>query len=90
MPKPMPPRSPLPPAPGPQEPTRARGTILRLVFDRGFGFIRGTESGLDFFFHRTSLENCELEDLSPGTEVSFEPLTTVKGARAEHVTRLRE
>lgn len=66
-----------------------RGTVLRTVPDRGFGFIHATEEGYggaDYFFHYTDLENCTLQQLSPGCKVTFIPLTTGKGPRAEHVT----
>jgi CspA family cold shock protein len=67
-------------------PTLVRGTVLRTVPDRGFGFLR--YDGQDYFFHYTSLENCSLAELSAGARVTFEPQQTPKGARAEHVTWL--
>ena len=38
----------------------AKGTIRRLITDRGYGFIKG-ESGEDLFFHRNDIEGVEFE-----------------------------
>ena len=49
----------------------ARGTIAKVVRDRGFGFIRGND-GKDVFFHRSGLVGMTFEDLEQGTIVDFE------------------
>ena len=49
----------------------AKGTIRRLVTDRGFGFIR-TAEGKDLFFHRSQLEGVDYSSLREGQEVEFE------------------
>ena len=49
----------------------AKGTIRRLVTDRGFGFIKG-EIGEDLFFHRSELQGVEYGSLREGQEVEFE------------------
>ncbi len=49
----------------------AKGTIRRLITDRGFGFIK-TEDEADLFFHRSDLEGVEFNSLSEGQEVEFE------------------
>ncbi len=49
----------------------AKGTIRRLITDRGFGFIK-TEEETDLFFHRNELEGVEFNSLSEGQEVEFE------------------
>jgi len=49
----------------------AKGTIRRLITDRGFGFIKGENEG-DLFFHRSQLEGVEFNNLSEGQEVEFE------------------
>ena len=41
-----------------------QGTIKRLVSDRGFGFVEG-ESG-DVFFHHSSVEGVNFEELNEG------------------------
>ena len=49
----------------------AKGTIRRLVTDRGFGFIK-TEEETDLFFHRNDLEGVEFNSLTEGQEVEFD------------------
>jgi len=48
-----------------------KGTIRRLITDRGFGFIK-TEQEEDLFFHRSEIEGVEFASLSEGQEVEFE------------------
>ncbi len=47
-----------------------RGTVLRLVPERRFGFIAG-EDGREFFFQDTGLTATEFETLAEGHEVDF-------------------
>jgi CspA family cold shock protein len=47
-----------------------KGTI-KLISDRGFGFIR-TAEGKDLFFHRKELEGVDYDSLIEGKEVEFE------------------
>jgi len=62
-----------------------RGTIKKLVADRGFGFITG-EDGADYFFHRDDLrEGLDLTHLKAGDVVSFEAASRPKGPRAVEV-----
>ena len=49
----------------------AKGTIRRLVADRGFGFIKG-EREEDLFFHRSELQDVEFTVLREGQKVEFE------------------
>ncbi len=51
-----------------------KGTIKRLMTEKGFGFIQtaeGTE-GKDLFFHRSELQNVDYDSLREGQEVEFE------------------
>jgi len=48
-----------------------KGTIRRLITDRGFGFIK-TEQEEDVFFHRNELQEAEFSSLKEGQEVEFE------------------
>jgi CspA family cold shock protein len=48
-----------------------RGTVKRLVLDRGFGFI-ADERGNEFFFHRTDIARGIFENLREGARVTFE------------------
>ncbi len=48
-----------------------KGTIRRLITDRGFGFIK-TEEETDLFFHRNDLEEVNYDSLTEGQQVEFE------------------
>ncbi len=43
----------------------SKGTIRRLITDRGFGFIR-TAEGADLFFHQSGIEGVEFASLTEG------------------------
>ena len=60
-----------------------KGTIRRLIRDRGFGFIQRAE-GTDLFFHRSELQGVEFSMLSEGQEVEFE-IGRGRGGRLEAV-----
>ena len=48
-----------------------KGTIRRLITDRGFGFIQ-TADGKDLFFHCNELQGVGFAVLRQGQEVEFE------------------
>ena len=60
------------------------GTIARLLIDKGFGFIRD-ESGIEHFFHRSSVRGAVFELLREGQRVEFTPEESGKGPRAGDV-----
>ena len=61
----------------------AEGTIKKLT-DKGFGFINtGGES--DLFFHSSSLQGVEFNNLREGQKVSFTEGRGPKGPCAENV-----
>ena len=63
------------------------GTIVRLVRDRGFGFIR-TDDGQEVFFHASGVTgSTPFDNLSEGQVVSFdvERDTRGRGERAVNV-----
>src|SRR2546428_13743653 len=62
----------------------ARGTIAKVVRDRGFGFIRGND-GKEVFFHRSGLIGMNFDDLEQGTVADFEVEKGPKGLRAATV-----
>ena len=62
----------------------ASGTIKRVVRDKGFGFIRD-ESGLEHFFHRSSVRGTVFELLREGQRVEFDPEDSQKGPRAGNI-----
>ena len=61
----------------------AQGTIIKLITDKGFGFIEGERGEL--FFHHSAVEGATIESLSVGQEVSYEEGRGPKGPRAENV-----
>ena len=61
----------------------AEGTIKRLT-DKGFGFIEDG-SGTDVFFHMSSVEGVQYDDLQEGQQASHNVGTGPKGPRAENV-----
>lgn len=63
-----------------------RGSIVRLVRDRGFGFIR-MENGQEVFFHATGMVGSPFDNLAEGQIVTFdiEQDTRGRGQRAVNV-----
>ena len=60
----------------------AQGTIKKLT-DKGFGFIAG--EGKELFFHQTSVEGVNFDDLREGQGVEYTEGQGPKGPRAESV-----
>lgn len=64
-----------------------KGTIKRLVSDKGFGFI-GPETGdKDVFFHSTGLVGVQFAELNVGDVVTFDMQDSDKGPKAVNVQR---
>jgi CspA family cold shock protein len=64
------------------------GVIKKLMADKGFGFIRGTD-GVERFFHRQDCES-PFEEMEEGRSVTFaEGRPGPKGPRAD-VVRIAE
>lgn len=67
------------------------GKITRVVVDKRFGFIQGTDKK-DYFFHESGFDQAHgpvrFSDLQIGETVSFEPRSTEKGMRAESIRRM--
>ena len=61
-----------------------KGTIKRIVRDRGFGFIRSMD-GQEVFFHRNGLQQMDFDGLKEGATVEFEVEQSEKGPRATNV-----
>lgn len=61
------------------------GTIKKLILEKGYGFILGSD-GKEYFFHSTAIKNCPWEGLEEGQAVTFEAVKGQKGPRAEQVT----
>jgi len=64
-----------------------KGQIVRLVRDRGFGFVRA-EAGQEYFFHATGIENRTFESLGGGESVEFD-LAVAPRANRERAVRVR-
>jgi CspA family cold shock protein len=60
------------------------GKIKKLVRDRGFGFISGTD-GREVFFHNSSLIDVQFDSLNEEQAVEFEVEKSPKGPRAINV-----
>ncbi|TWT88949.1 Cold shock-like protein [Pseudobythopirellula maris] len=60
-----------------------QGTIKKLT-DKGFGFIQG--EGGDIFFHHSSVNGANFDDLREGQTVEYTEGEGPKGPRAESVT----
>lgn len=71
------------------------GTVVRVITDKGFGFVRGADNN-EYFFHRSNCYDGAWEAIVasgewapnrpvPRCDVTFEGTETQKGLRAEHV-----
>ena len=62
----------------------ATGTVKKLVRERGFGFILGSD-GVETFFHRSALQGEGFDTLAEGQAVEFDVEKGDKGPRAANV-----
>jgi cold shock protein len=63
----------------------AKGSVKKVVTDRGFGFI-AAEDGKEYFFHRSGVEeSLDFDRLRGGEAVTFEIEQSQKGPRANRV-----
>ena len=60
------------------------GSVKRLVRDKGFGFILGSD-GSEYFFHSSVCSQTPFDQLREGQNVTFEKGQGPKGPRAENV-----
>jgi CspA family cold shock protein len=61
-----------------------KGTIKRLVSDKGFGFVQA-ENGTEYFFHQSACADARFDSLREGQAVTFEAGQGPKGPRAENI-----
>ncbi|HET7219546.1 MAG TPA: cold shock domain-containing protein [Vicinamibacterales bacterium] len=61
-----------------------KGTIKRLVSDKGFGFV-AAQDGTEYFFHQSACTGVRFNELREGQSVTFEAGQGPKGPRAERV-----
>lgn len=66
----------------------AKGSIKKMVRDRGFGFI-AAEDGREIFFHRSGLLNVDFMDLREGDRLEFEVEKTDRGPKAVQVHKAK-
>ena len=57
------------------------GTIVRLLTDKGFGFL-SDEGGVEHFFHQSGVQGAVFESLREGQRVEFTVEESTKGPRA--------
>jgi CspA family cold shock protein len=62
----------------------ATGTVKKLVRDRGFGFVQGSD-GVELFFHRSAILGEGFDALTEGQAVEFDVEKGDKGPRAAHM-----
>jgi cold shock protein len=60
----------------------SKGTVKRIVSEKGFGFV-ADESGQEYFFHQSACQS--FESLREGQAVTFQTGQGPKGPRAENV-----
>ena len=58
-----------------------KGTIKRVIRERGFGFI-SAEDESEVFFHRSALQDVDFDTLEEGNSVEFDVETGDRGPRA--------
>ena len=63
-----------------------RGTVVRMIRDRGFGFVR-CEDDTEVFFHHSSLPRGIFDTIQEGQEMEFDIETDVRG-RGQRATNV--
>lgn len=64
-----------------------KGTVKRLMRERGFGFI-SAEDGREIFFHRSELQNVDFDKLEEGDQLEFNVTKGQKGPQATDIKRI--
>ncbi|OGW16514.1 MAG: cold-shock protein [Nitrospinae bacterium RIFCSPLOWO2_12_FULL_45_22] len=62
-----------------------KGTVKKLIRDRGFGFI-SADDGREIFFHRSAVVGIDFDSLHEGDAVTFGVEKGDKGPKAINVT----
>jgi cold shock protein len=65
----------------------ARGTVVRLIRDRGFGFVQA-EDGKEIFFHHSTLPGGVFDSLTEGQTLEFDIENDPRG-RGERATNIQ-
>ncbi len=66
-----------------------KGTIKRIMRERGFGFILA-EDGREIFFHRSELQNVDFDKLQEGDHLEFGVTKGNKGPQAIDIKKVSE
>lgn len=61
-----------------------KGTITRLISDKGFGFVQA-EDGTEYFFHQSACVDGRFDALREGQSLTFDKGQGPKGPRAENI-----
>jgi cold shock CspA family protein len=72
------------PAPAAADALTHEGRVVRLMLDKGYGFIQGTDHH-QYFFHRSDADG--FDDMTEGILVAFVTVAAAKGPRAARVVR---
>ena len=64
----------------------SKGTVKRIMRERGFGFILA-EDGREIFFHRSELQSVDFDELGEGDHLEF---TVVKGEKGPQATDIKK
>lgn len=67
----------------------SRGKIKKIIEDKGYGFIRA-EDGSEIFFHRSDLQDVDINDLKEGDHMEFDVKKDPRGRgpKAVHVRKV--
>jgi CspA family cold shock protein len=66
-----------------------KGTVKRIMRERGFGFILA-EDGREIFFHRSELKNVDFSELKEGDHLEFGVTKGNKGPQAIDIKKTSE
>ena len=61
-----------------------KGTIKRLVSEKGFGFVQAQDV-TEYFFHQSACADARFDELREGQSLTFEKGQGPKGPRAENI-----
>jgi cold shock protein len=64
----------------------SKGTVKRLMRERGFGFI-SAEDGREIFFHRSELQDVDFDKLQQGDQLEFNVTKGDKGPKATDIKK---
>ena len=68
------------------------GKVVRVIAEKGFGFIRAKENEVEYFFHHSGYNGHWIDLVNDFDKrviiVEFEEVGSNKGPRAENVTRI--